>query len=163
MYIRFNTNTKKIVYMGERKPLNEDTELYNVAEFNGVIPKADYLTVENVQSRTRVIEPAHMETRINDNNEEETIEIADKTENYLSCELKANFYTFTPEQIEARKLKKYSERSTQLIRMKYDANAVEALLANYTENKEKYQEEFNAFAKYRKECKAQAHIEVYGR
>lgn len=81
---------------------------------------------------------------------------------YENGELVAHFYEYTEEEIAARKEKKYNNRTTQLIRLRYDANAVEALLANYADDKEKYQEEFDVFTAYRKECKAQARTEVYG-
>lgn len=163
MYIRFNTQNKKIVYMGENKPLNVDTDLYKVAEFDGEIPQGDYLTVGNIQSLTRVVNPAHTETIINDEGKEEVVEIPEERETYLSCQVVGNKYTYTAEQIEAQKLKRYNTMVTQLVRLKYDANAVEALLANYAENKVKYQEEFDAFAEYRKECKLRAREEVYGK
>lgn len=106
--------------------------------------KYDYLIAENIQ----LIEEKLGDEVIN---------------SYYTCDLVAKFRPApSPEQLNKIKEKQYSTRVTQLVRVKYDANAVEALLANYAENKEKYQAEFDVFAAYRKQCKEQAHKEVYG-
>lgn len=47
MYIRYNADTKVVVYIGDKKPLNADTELLKVVKYNGEIPKNDWLTYEN--------------------------------------------------------------------------------------------------------------------
>jgi hypothetical protein len=164
MYITFNNETKKVDYIGEKKPASY-TDNLTLAEVKTLPEKYDYLTIDNVREETDT-----WTEKIEDYNEEtgEVVEKeVEKSRTYTTCDLKACFnFKPTAEQLEQfkekQKEKRYKELTSKLIRQRYSQDDVEALLANHAENKEKYQVEFDAFAAYRKECKAKARLEVYG-
>ena len=165
MYIRFRTQDNSVVYCGVAKPIVEAREFIDlngrcaIAECDNIPSEYDYLMVTNVQTKTDTWQEEL--TTFDEETQKETATVVEKSRTYLTCDLVAKFRPApTQEQLEALKLRKYNARVTQLIRLKYDANAVEALLANYADDKEKYQKEFDAFAAYRKECKAQAKEEL---
>lgn len=169
-YILYNLKTLKVenIY---NEPLTAKVcdnfyEINGIAEYKGEIPKGDYLSVANIHEEIETYKERELSYNIDDNGNAIPKEIeVEKTKTHIVCDLVANFYPkreLTVEQIAKQKEKQYYALTTKYIRQKYDANAVEALLSNYAEDREKYQEEFNAFAMYRKECKAKAHKEVYG-
>ena len=143
-YIRFNTQTKKVVAVCIEKPPVNDSEFINlsgeyaVAEFNDEVPKGDYLTVGDAQIKI------------------------DNSRNYIACSLITNKREYTPEQLEAVKEKKYKCLVAKYIRQKYSANDVEALLANICDepDNEDYINEMKAFQEYRKQCKERAKLEL---
>lgn len=167
MYITYNKETKEVSSpILENKPLSY-SDVLMVAEIESVPNKYDYLTVTNIQEKTKVVKEAYEEIVEYDENGEllqEPIHIQHEaeTEVYYICDLVANFRPqLTTEQLKKQKEIRYNNRVSQLIRLKYSQNDVEALLANYAEDKEKYQEEFDIFAAHRKQCKEQAYNEVY--
>lgn len=170
MYIRYNTDTKQVIYIGDKKPLNADTDLYKIAEYNGEIPKNDWLTVANIEPKTRVVKEAYDETIEVDENgiplkEPQTIHHEAVIENYLECtELVAHFKTYTEEELAKQKQAKYESLVAKYIREKYSANDVEAIFANYLDNPNdtEHIEEHKQFQEYRKFCKAKAKAEAYG-
>ena len=164
-YVAFMKSTKRVVHISKEQLSKQPNNYYGEVEFYGELPqKYDYLTIENLQEKTDTWTEKEIVESYDDNGNLVTKEAeVPKSRTYNTCELVANFRPApTPEQIEKQKEAKYKASVTSLVRKKYDANAVEALLANYAEDKEKYQEEFSTFAAYRKECKAQARAEVYG-
>ena len=54
----------------------------------------------------------------------------------------------------------YEELVASKIRQRYSQNDVEAILANYLNDQEKYREEFAEFQSYRESCKAEAKSEL---
>lgn len=167
MYITFDKETKVVSSpILEEKPLSFTNNLM-VAEVESVPNKYDYLTVTNVREKTRVVKEAYEEIVEYDENGEllqEPIHIQHEAEIevYYTCDLVANFRSqLTAEQLEKQKEIRYNNRVAQLVRLKYSQNDVEALLANYAEDKDKYQNEFDTFANYRKQCKTQAYNEIY--
>jgi hypothetical protein len=160
IYLLINKKTNKI-----RKINNKPFGFYNDILFCCEVEslpeqKYDYLLAENIREVTNTYTETIEE--VNDSGEVITKEV-EKIRTYLTCDLVAKFNPQpSQEQLEKLKEEKYNARVTQLIRLKYSADAVEALLANYAEDKEKYQAEFAAFAAYRKQCKEQAHNEIYG-
>ena len=159
IYILIEKNSNKVMYTSDKK-FTEYSDNLLLCEVESLPQSYDYLIAENIREKTdtwqEVIED------YDDNGNIVTKEV-EKSRTYNTCDLVAKFRPQpTAEQLEVLKEKKYNARVTQLVRVKYDANAVEALLANYAENKEKYQSEFDVFAAYRKQCKEQAHKEVWG-
>ncbi len=222
MYIAFDKQTKRVIDIGEKPFVNYSNNL-DIAEYNGIIPKNDYLTVINERQETKTFvekkivlktviekEPQtkrkliYEEVDIKDIDGnvvfdkdgkkvvsivpkwvEETIEVEvekeveeeveeTKTRTYLTCDLLANFYpSKTAEEIAKEKEEKYKKLVEILIRKKYSQGKVESIHSNYLKamfngtdltsaKKEEYIAEFNAFQKYREECKKEAHIDVYG-
>ena len=155
-YILYDLKTLKVKRIYD-KPLTAKVcdnfyEINGVAEYKGDLPKNDWLTVANLKEEVET----WTEKERNAQGQEVEVEYSKK---HIVCDLVAHFHPkreLTEEQKAKLKEKQYYALTTKYIREKYDANAVEALLANYAEDKEKYQEEFNAFAAYRKECKARA-------
>ena len=47
MYIRFNTITKRVVYVGAEKPINIEDGTFQVAQVESVPSEYDWLTYEN--------------------------------------------------------------------------------------------------------------------
>lgn len=159
MYILINKNTNKVTHISNKKPISYSDNL-QLVEVETLPEKYDYLIAENI--REVVDTWKEIQEEYDDNGELFSKEV-EKSKIYTTCDLIAQFRPEpTQKQLDALKEKQYNTRTTQLVRVKYDANAVEALLANYAENKEKYQAEFDVFAAYRKQCKEQAHKEVYG-
>lgn len=164
MYIRYNAQTNLVVYIGEKKPLNADTDLLKVAEYNGEIPKNDWLTVGNVEQKTRVVKEAYDETIEFDENGEplkkpQTIHHEAVIENYLECtELTPHFKTYTEEELAKQKQAKYENLVEKYIREKYSLSNELAILRQANT---KYTE-FYEYNTYAEECKAKAKAEVYG-
>ena len=162
MYIRYNTQTNLVVYIGERKPLNANTDLLKVAEYNGEIPKNDWLSVGNIQERTRVLKEAYDETIEVDENgeplkEPQKVHHEAVIENYLECtELVAHFKTFTEEELAKQKQVKYENLVEQYIREKYSLSNELAILRQANTKVE----EFNEYNAYAEECKARAKAEL---
>jgi hypothetical protein len=165
MYIRYNADTKVVIYIGEIERRSTDSLL---AEYNGEIPKNDWLTVANVEQKTRVLKEAYDETIEFDENGEplkelQTIHHEAVTENYLECtELTPHFRVYTEEETTQQKQAKYESLVKKYIREKYSADDVEAILANYLDgsNDAEHIEEHKQFQEYRKFCKARAKAEL---
>lgn len=156
-YVSYRLDTLKVVHK-DTKPLKPQLDIYGVAEYKGDLPKGDWLSVDNIREEIETWK----EKEVNEQGQEVEVQ---RSKTHILCDLVAHFYPkreLTEEQKAKLKEKQYNALTTRLIRKKYDANAVEALLANYAEDKEKYQEEFNTFAAYRAECKALAREQVYG-
>ena len=164
MYIRYNVKTNLVVYIGEKKPLNADTDLLKVAEYNGKIPKNDWLTVANIEPKTRIVKEAYDETiEFNENGEPlkepQTVHREAVTENYLECtELVAHFKTYTQEELAEQKQARYENLVEKYIREKYSLSNELAILRQANT---KYTE-FYEYNTYAEECKAKAKAEVYG-
>ena len=168
-YILYNRKTLKVEHI-YNKPLtakvcDEFYEINGIAEYNGEIPKNNWLTVDNIREELETWKENEIIESYDDNGNLVTKEVeVEKSKSHIVCDLIAHFYPkreLTEEQKAKQTEAKYNALVTKLVRQKYDANAVEALLANYAEDKEKYQEEFDTFAAYRKECKALARAEIY--
>jgi predicted CopG family antitoxin len=161
-YITFNNKTKRVTYIGEKKPISISNNL-TLAEVDTIPEKYDYLTVVNEREKT----DTWVET-IEEYNEE-TSEVIEKeverSRTFVSCDIVAHFKPQpTLEEIEKQKEKEYKELCEKYIREKYSQSDVEAIINNYLENSEneKYKNEFDELQNYRKECKAKAKLEVYG-
>ena len=162
MYIRYDTQTNHIIYIGQKKPLNVDTDLLKVAEYNGEIPKHDWLSVENIQEKTRVLKEAYDETIEYDENgeplkEPQTVHHEEVIENYLECtELVPHFKTYTEEEIAKQKQVRYENLVEQYIRERYSLSNELAILRQANTKVE----EFNSYNLYAEECKARAKAEL---
>lgn len=164
MYIRYNTQTNLVVYIGDKKPLNADTDLYKVAEYNGEIPKNDWLTVGNIEPKTRIVKEAYDETIEFDENgeplkEPKVIHHEAVIENYLECmEVTPHFRVYTEEELAQQKQARYESLVEKYIREKYSLSNELAILRQANT---KYTE-FYEYNTYAEECKARAKAEVYG-
>lgn len=120
MYIVYDEKTKRVQGVPSEKPFINYTEGCKQAEVTNIPEKYDYLTVTNIQEKTRVVKEAYTE-EIFTFNEETGKEITtyvkhpEETETYYTCDLVANFYTFTKEQIEKQKEKRYEALCKKLI------------------------------------------------
>lgn len=170
MYIAYNKKTNRVIEISE-KPFVNITENVAVAECNEIPAKYDYLLVDNVQERTRVVKEAYTEEVIDSNEvgEEITVleEIPAETETYFACDLIAKFCEYTAKQLEKQKEKRYHDLAEKYIRQIYPQGKMESIINNYLDYKETYENEnalieYNKMQAYRKECKAKAHKEVYG-
>lgn len=76
--------------------------------------------------------------------------------------INVTYYLYT---LESYCEKSYDEIVNELIREKYSADKVEAILSNYLNNPmdDKYKLEFNSFQAYRQECKTKAKVFVFER
>jgi hypothetical protein len=164
MYIRYNAQSKVIIHKDEKKPSVADTELYKVAEYNGEIPKNDWLTVGNIEPKTRIIKEAYDETIYADENgeplkEQKVIHHEAVIENYLECmEVTPHFGVYTEQETAKQKQARYESLVEKYIREKYSlSNELAILRQANTKYTEFY--EYNAYAE---ECKARAKTEVYG-
>lgn len=162
MYIRYDAQTNHIIYIGQKKPLNVDTDLLKVAEYNGEIPKHDWLSVANVEPKTRVLKEAYDETIEYDKNgeplkEPKKVHHEAVVENYLECTgLLAHFKSYTEEELSKQKQVRYENLVEQYIREKYSLSNELAILRQANTKVE----EFNAYNLYAEECKARAKAEL---
>ncbi len=182
MYILFDKETKRVIGVSN-KPFVSYTSNLELAEYYGEIPNNDYLTVFNERQETKTWTEPKIVEKLDDNGEPILDENGDivfveveekKSRTYLTCDLLANFYPpKTEEQLDKEKEEKYKKLVEILIRKKYSQGKVESIHSNYLKamfngtdltsaKKEEYIAEFNAFQKYREECKKEAHIDVYG-
>ena len=171
MYIAYNIYTKRVVGKPSTIPFTFLSNNVAVAECDNIPQSYDYLMVDNLQNHTRVTKEAYIEETsfIDDNGNEvvQTIEHQEELETYYTCDLIAKFYEYTPEQIEKQKEKRYHDLTERYIRQKYSQGDMEAIINNYLEYKDNYQNEnalieYEKMQAYRKECKTKAHKEVYG-
>jgi hypothetical protein len=172
MYIVYDEKTKKVQGNPSEKPFIAFTKGCVQAEVDSVPEKYDYLTVENIQEHSRVIKEAYEEVIEYDENGEllqEPLKVQHEkeTEIYYTCDLIANFYTFSEEEIESRLQKKYHALTEKFIRERYSQSEMEAIINNYLEYKDTYENEsalieYQKMQAFRKECKGKAHKEVYG-
>lgn len=164
MYIRYNAQTKVIIHKDETKPSVADTDLYKVAEYNGEIPKNDWLTVGNIEPKTRIIKEAYDENIYADEKGEplkdpKVIHHEAVMENYLECmEVTPHFKTYTEEELAKQKQARYESLVEKYIREKYSLSNELAILRQANT---KYTE-FYEYNTYAEECKARAKAEVYG-
>ena len=171
-YIVFDNKTKRVVLPPSNKPYTDLTEYVTQCEVEEVPSKYDYLLADNVKERTRIIKEAYTEKVIEYNEDTgveitKLVEVPQETETYYTCDLIAKFYEYTPEQIEKQKEKRYHDLVDKYIRQKYSQGDMEAIINNYLDYKENYQNEnalieYNKMQNYRKECKGKAHKEIYG-
>lgn len=126
MYIRYNAQTNLVIYIGEKKPLNADTDLYKVAEYNGEIPKNDWLTVANIEPKTRIVKEAYDETVEFDENgeplkEPKTVHHEAVIENYLECTELTPHFISDEEKAKQEKIKRIAELKRLLSETDYQA------------------------------------------
>lgn len=166
-YILYDLKTLKVVHK-DTKPLKpQNMNFYGIAEYNGELPKGDWLTVDNVRKEIETWKEKQVVENYDENGNVVVEEIeVEKSKTHIVCDLVAHFYPkieLTEEQKAARKEAQYEALTSKLIRKKYSQDAVEALYANYLAepDNEKYIAEFNEFQAYRVECKAQAKTQVY--
>lgn len=119
MYITFNKETKKVGYLKKEKPSTYTDNLI-LAEVESVPEKYDYLTITNLQEKTRVVKEAYEEVIEHYNEEtgeetQETLWHEEVTENYLTCDLVPHLIVLTTEQLEAQKEKRYEALCKKLI------------------------------------------------
>jgi hypothetical protein len=171
-YIVFDNKTKRVVLPPSDKPYTDLTKYVTQCEVESIPSEYDFLEVTNVQEHIRVIKEAYTEEVIEWNEEtkqEETklVEHPQITETYYDCDLIAKFREYTAEQLEKQKEKRYHDLTEKYIRQKYSQGDMEAVINNYLEYKETYENEnalieYNKMQAYRKECKVKAYKEVYG-
>lgn len=171
MYITFDKETKRVGYLNKNKPRTY-TNNSMLAEVDKVPEKYDYLTITNLQEKSRVIKEAYEEViEYNENGEllQEPIHIQHEaeTEIYYTCDLVPNLIVLTNEQVENKKQLKYETLVEKYIREKYSQGKMESIINNFLEYKETYSNEnalleYEKMQAYRKECKEKAHKEVYG-
>lgn len=109
-YIAFEKGTKRVVKFSKEPLQKQPNNYYGQAEFYGELPqKYDYLTITNLQEKTRVIKEAY-EEQVRVDNEKfdsiayEIIKHPEETETYFVCDLVANFRPAkTEEQIQKQK------------------------------------------------------------
>lgn len=160
MYIIFNKETKKVVFMNKTKPIayTENVELAQLEEVPS-INENQFLTVANVQEVTRVVSEAYTEEVIiwNEETQQEETKIVEHpivTETYLTCDLVVNDIVITEEQ----KQEKYESLVEKYIRQKYTLSQELAILRQ----RDTKPSEFEAYNAYAEKCKAQAKLEIYG-
>ena len=171
MYITFDKENKRVMYLGLKKPISYSDSL-ELAEVDKVPEKYDYLTVTNIQEKSRVVKEAYEEIVEYDENGEllqEPIYIQHEaeTEIYYTCDLVPHFIVLTTEQVENKKQLKYETLVEKYIRERYSQGKMESIINNFLEYKETYSNEnalleYEKMQAYRKECKEKAHKEVYG-
>lgn len=159
-YIVFANKTKRVVLPPSDNRYTDLTEYVTQCEVEEIPAKYDFLTVDNVKERTRVVQEAYTEEVIdcNEAGEEITtiVEIPAEMETYYTCDLIAKEYT--AEQLEKQKQAKYERLVEQYIRQQYSISQELAILRQ----RDSKVEEFNAYNEYAEECKAKAYLEVYG-
>lgn len=131
-------------------------------EYNGEIPKNDWLTVAKVEQKTRVVKESYDETIEFDENgmplkEPQIVHHEAVTENYLECtELVPHFRVYTEEETAKQKQVKYESLVEKYIREKYSLSNELAILRQSNVKIE----EFNEYNSYAEECKARAKAEL---
>ena len=143
MYITFNKETKKVITIGEKKPIIYFGNL-DFAEYKGEIPKNDYLTVTNLREETETLIEKKTIEKLDENGEpifNENGEIVfdeiteEKSRTYLACDLLANFYPpKTEEELALERKAKYEKLCEKYIRAKYSASDEFQLLREYSKN-----------------------------
>ena len=159
MYITFNNETKKVDYIGEKKPASY-TDNLTLAEVETIPEKYDYLTVVNEREVTKTWTETQEE--LNENGEVITKEV-EKSRTFVTCDLVTNFRTKpTTEQLEKIKEKikekRYNELCERYIRQMYSASDEFEILRKKDFNNV----EFNEYYDYVESCLARAKLEVYG-
>ena len=119
MYITFDKNNKRVMYLGSKKPISYSDNLV-LAEVDKVPEKYDYLTITNLQEKSRVVKKAYEEVIEHYNEEtgeeiQETLWHEEVTEIYYTCDLVPNLIVLTNEQVEAQKEKRYEALCKKLI------------------------------------------------
>ena len=165
MYIRYNKQNKKVVYIGNEKPINKENETYIVAECDNIPTKANnqYYTVTNVEEKTRIIKEAWDEPiEEYDENGELKMDLQVKhheaiTETYFTCDLVVRD---RPQIVlsEQQKQAKYESLVEKYIREQYTLSQELAILRQ----RDSKVDEFNTYNNYAENCKAKAKAEVYG-
>lgn len=113
-YILYDLKTLKVVHK-DTKPLKpQNMNFYGIAEYNGELPKGDWLTVDNVRKEVET----WTEKQVIDNYDEngnlvaKEIEV-EKSKTHIVCDLVAHFYPKI-ELTEEQKLEREKERLRQL-------------------------------------------------
>lgn len=120
MYIIYDEKTKKVQGTPSEKPFINYTEGCKQAEVTTIPEKYDYLTITNLQEKSRVVKEAYEEVIEHYNEEtgeetQETLWHEEVTEIYYTCDLVPNLIVLTNEQVEAQKEKRYEALCKKLI------------------------------------------------
>lgn len=96
MYITYDNETKKVIYIGEKKPIAVSGNAV-IGEVETVPANYDYLTVETEEIRARTVYGTKVETveKTNDEGEKITENVEVETshdEEYIFCTVKAYFF-----------------------------------------------------------------------
>ena len=168
-YIVIDKKNNKVLGSYNFKPSKFDYEKQYLIEADN-IPKPginQYLVAQNITTNTRIIKKAYTE-EISIYNEEtginevKVVEYPQITEDYLTCDFRA--VNMPPRVLtEEEKHERYKEEVERLIRLKYSASDVEAMLCNNAKDvvKEEHKIEFEIFQAYRDECKQKARLKYY--
>ena len=144
MYIAYNKNTNRVIGQPSEKPFITITEGVLIAEIDIVPEKYDYLEVEDVCLKTRILEDG-------------------QSEQYTYCTLVAKFRTLTPEQEQAKLNRQYNALCQTYIRQLYsqsDENKILREIRAYPDD-EKVIARFNKYNDDIEDCLNRAHIKVY--
>lgn len=160
MYIIFNKETKKVIFINKTKPIayTDNVALAQVEEVP-IISENQFFTVANVQEVTRVVSEAYTEevtiwNKETQQEEKKIVEHPTVTETYLTCDLVVNDIVVTEEQ----KQVKYESLVEKYIRQKYTLSQELAILRQ----RDTKPSEFEVYNAYAEQCKAQAKFEIYG-
>lgn len=147
MYVIFDKNNKKVVYVGNTMPASYTTDILALAEAHTVPDEYDYLTVANEHYDTEDVIP------------EVIVEDIEQSElGTLRCELVAHFYTKSVEQVAREKQQEYETLVEKLIRKRYAISQELAILRQ----RDSKPEEYTAYFEHAENCKLTAKKEIYG-
>ena len=148
MYITYNKETKRVAYIGEKKPIAFGDGL-ELAEVANIPNDYDFLTVESVaegeRAWTETVE--EFDELLNEVVQKEV----EHTETFNVAEVKANFVVFT----ETQKKAQYEAKVDRLVREKYSLSNELAILRQ----RDTKPEEFAEYNTYVELCKASAKAE----
>ena len=149
MYITYDKETKRVVYVGEKKPISFSEGL-ELAEVDMLPEKYNFLTVESVREDTRT----WMETveEYDEENDEFIKKEIEHSETRMVAEVKANFIELTEEQIAEQKQKAYKARVQHLVGLRYSIYDELAIQRQRHDKPEEFAE-YNSFVE---QCKATA-------
>ena len=155
-YILYRLDNLKVVHK-DTKPLKPQLDIYGIAEYNGEIPKNDWLTVDNIREEIET----WTEKELNEQGQE-----VEYSKTHIVCDLVAHFYPkreWTEEQKAKQKQAKYENLCQKYIREQYsatDENKVvrEYLADMYNFDKKSQFDEYNAYVE---SCKARAKGDIW--
>lgn len=174
-YILYNKQTLKVQHI-YAKPLTAKVcdnfyDINGIAEYNGELPKGDYLVVSNVHEKVEKWKEKQVIENYDDNGNvvAEEIEV-EKSKTHIVCDLVAHFYPkveLTEEQKALQKENQYKALCEKYIREKYSANDEDKIkreclfdmISNNTNNESKLQ--FLEYNSYVESCKLKAKQEIY--
>lgn len=155
IYILIDKNSNRVMYISEKK-FNEHSDNLLLAEVENLPQSYDYLIAENIREKTDTWEKVIEDYDGNGNIVAKTEE---RSRTYNTCDLVAKFRPQpTAEQLEAIKHKKYEALTEELIAKRYSIKQEIAI----GRQKDVKPEEYQVYYDYCEECKAKAHIEIYG-